>query len=151
MLFPEKEYTPHKRILLSIRGNYAKCNGKADKTLDGIPISLGQVQHRQIRQQWLRAVAQNDHSCYNRDQEQYIQQEGVGYTKAKFTDIADITKFQGHYSPLDTDQQMNSASSQQVKGDTIVKSNTPIHVMPIPQTQELSDPNDGPHYSTQIF
>ena len=47
-----------------------KCNGKAYKILDGLPISLGQVQYEQIRQQWPGAVAENDHSFYNRDQEQ---------------------------------------------------------------------------------
>ena len=26
----------------------------------------------------------------------------------------------------------------------------PIHVIPTPQTQELTDPNDGPHCLTQI-
>ena len=34
--------------------------------------------------------------------------------KANFTGIADITngEFHGHYSPIDTDQQINSASAQ---------------------------------------
>ena len=53
--------------------------------------------------------------------------------------------------PLDTDQQINSASSQQVKGETIEQSITPIHVMLIPQAQELTDPNDRPHCPMQIF
>ena len=73
--------------------------------------------------------------------------------KAKFTGIADITndEFQGHYSLIDTDQQVNSASGQQVKGETIEQSITPIHVMPTPQAQELTDPYDRPHWLMQIF
>ena len=54
-------------------------------------------------------------------------------------------------SMLDTVQQINSASGQQVKGEIIEQSITPIHVMLIPQAHELTDPNDGPHCPTQIF
>ena len=119
-----------------------KCNGNVNKILDGLPISLGQVQHEQIRQTWPRAIAENDHSCYDRDQEQCTQQKSVGHAKARFTGIANITngEFQGHYAPLDNDQQINSASGQQVKGETIVQSITSIHVMPTPQAQELNGP-----------
>ena len=53
--------------------------------------------------------------------------------------------------PLDIDQQINSAKSQQVKGEAKVQSITPIHVMLTPQAWELTDPNDGTHYLTQIF
>ena len=53
-------------------------------------------------------------------------------------------EFQGHYTPLDNDQQINSASGQQVKGETIIQSITPIHMMPTPQAQELMAPNDRP-------
>ena len=120
-----------------------KCNGNVNMILDGLPISLGQVQHEQVRQTWPRAIVENDHSCYDRDQEQCTQQNSVGHTKARFTGIANIINgdFQGHYAPLDNDQQINSASSQQVKGETIVQSITPIHVMPTPQGQELTAPN----------
>ena len=77
----------------------------------------------------------------------------VGHTKAKFTGIADIVngEFQGHYSPVDTVQQINSANGQQVKGEIIEQSITPIHVMPTPQAQELTDANDEPHCLMQIF
>ena len=46
-----------------------KCNGKVNKILDGEAISLGQVQHKPIRKQWPRVVADSNHSCYDRDQE----------------------------------------------------------------------------------
>ena len=52
--------------------------------LDQLSISLGQVQHEQIRQTWPRATAENDHSCYNRDQEQCTQ-NSVGHANARFT------------------------------------------------------------------
>ena len=57
-------------------------------------------------------VAESNHSCYVRDQEQNTQQKSVGHKKAKFTGIVDIVngEFQGHYSPIDTDQQINPAS-----------------------------------------
>ena len=42
-------------------------------------------------------------------------------------------EFQGHYAPLDTDQQTKSSYGQQVKGEAIVQSITPIHLMPTPQ------------------
>ena len=95
-----------------------KCNGKVNKILDGLPISLGEVQHKQIRHQWPGAVAENDHSCYNRDQDQCTQQKAVGYTKAKFTGIADIMngELQHHYSPLDIAWQINFSNGQQVRG-----------------------------------
>ena len=82
-------------------GNMQKCNGNTNKTLDGLSISLGQVQHNQIRQKWPRAIAENDHSCYDRDQEQCTQQKSVGHAKARFRGIADITdgEFQCHYAP----------------------------------------------------
>ena len=103
--------------------------------LDGSPMSLGQAQHEQIRQQWPRAIAENDHSCYDRDQDQCTQQKSVGQAKARFTGIADIIniEFQGHYTSLDTDQWINSANDQQVKGEAIVQSITPLHMMPTPQ------------------
>ena len=90
---------------------------------------------------------ENDHSCYDRDQEQCTQEKSMGHTKARFTDIANIIngEFQGHYTPLDNDQQINSANNQQAKGETIVQDITPIHVMPTPQTQELTAPSDGSH------
>ena len=64
--------------------------------------------------------------------------------KAKFTGIADIvnSKFQGQYLPINTVQQINTANGQQVKGEIIEQSITPIHVMPTPQAQELMDSND---------
>ena len=119
---PIRKILYYNRTLLSFRGKYAKINGKANKILDGLPISLGQVQHEQIRQQWAKAIAENDHSCYDRDQEHCTQQKSVGYTKAKLTGIADITnsEFQGHYSSLDTGQQINSTNGKQVKAEAIV-------------------------------
>ena len=53
-----------------------------------------------------------------------------------------MVSFQGHYAPLDNDQQINSASSQQAKEETILQCITLIYVMP---TQEFMAPNDGPH------
>ena len=127
--------------------NIKKCNGNVNKILDGLPVSLGQVQHEQIRQKRPRAVVENDHSCYNRDQEQCNQQKSVGHAKARFTGIVNVTnsEFQGHSVPLDNDQQINSASSEQVKGEATQQSITPFHVMPTFQAQELTAPNDGPH------
>ena len=97
-------------------------NGRMNKNLDGLPMSLGQVHHEQIRQQWPRAVVENDHLFYDRDQEQCTQQKYVGHTKARFTGIPDKVngEFQGHYAPLDTGQQINSPNGQQVKGNAIV-------------------------------
>ena len=114
-------------------------NGKASKVLDGLPICFGQVQHKQIRHQWPKSVATNNHLYYERDQEQNTQQKLVGYMKAKFTGIVDLTnsEFQGQYLPIDTDQQIHSASSQQVK-DIIEQSITAIHAMLNPQAQELN-------------
>ena len=68
--------------------------------------------------------------------------KSVGHAKARFMGIANITngEFQGHYAPLDNDQQMYSASSQQAKGETIVQSIMPIHVMPTPQAKVLMPP-----------
>ena len=37
-----------------------KCNGNANRVLDGLAISLGQVQHEQVRQTWPRAAVGND-------------------------------------------------------------------------------------------
>ena len=53
---------------------------------------------------------ENDHSCYDRYQEQCTQQKSEGHAKAGFTGIADITngEFQAHYAPFDNDQQINS-------------------------------------------
>ena len=123
------------------------------KILDGLPISLDQVQHNQIRHQWPKCVVKNDHLYYDRDQEQNTQQKVVEHVKTEFKGIADITNgnFQGQYSPIDTVQQINSASGQQVKGEIIEQSIIPIHVMPTPQAPELTHPNDGPHCLTQIF
>ena len=135
------------------KGNPHKHNGKTSKILDGLPISLGQVQHKQIRHKWPKSVAKHDHLYYDRDQEQSTQQKVVGHMKAKFTGIADKmnSEFQGHYSPIDTNQQINSTSGQQVKGEIIEQSIIPIHVMPTPQAQELTGPNEGPHCPIQIF
>ena len=65
----------------------------------------------------------------------------VWHAKERFTGIADmvICEFQGHYVPLGTDWQINSADI------------APIIVMPTPQDQELTALNDGAHYLTQIF
>ena len=95
----------------------------------------------------------NDHLYYDRDQGQNTQQKVVGHMKAKFTGIADIMndEFQGQYPPIDTVQQINSASSQQVKGEIIEQSITPIHVMLTPHAQELTGSNDRPHCLMQIF
>ena len=73
--------------------------------------------------------------------------------KAKFTGIADIAngEFQGQYSPINTVQQINTANGQQVKGEIIEQSITTIHVISTPQTQDLMDSNDGPHYQTQAL
>ena len=56
------------------------------------------------------------------------------HSKAKFLGIANIIKaeFQGHHAPCDTNQQGNSANSQQVKGEAMVQNITPIHVIPTP-------------------
>ena len=77
----------------------------------------------------------------------------VGHMKAKFTGITDIAngEFLGQYSPIDTVQQINSASGQQVKGEIIEQNIPPIHVMPTSQAQELTDPNDRPCYPMQVF
>ena len=144
---PHKKDTPHTREPhYPSEGNMQKCNGNTNRILGGLPISLGQVQHEQIRQTWPRAIVEKDHSCYDRDQEQCTQQKSVGHAKARFTHVANITngEFQSQYAPLDNDHQINSASGLQVKGETIVQSITPIHVMPTPQSQELTAPNDGP-------
>ena len=55
--------------------------------------------------------------------------------KAKFTGIADIadSEFRCQYSPIDIVQQINFAGGQQVKGEIIEQSFTPIHVMLTPQ------------------
>ena len=73
--------------------------------------------------------------------------------KAKFTSIADIAngEFQGQYSPIDTVQQINTANRQQVKGGIIEQSVTPIHMMPTPQAQKLTDSNDIPCCPIQTF
>ena len=77
----------------------------------------------------------------------------VGPMKAKVTGIADITnsEFWGQYSPIDIVQQISTANGQQVKGEIIEQSITPIHVMPTPQTQELTESSDGPYCPMQIF
>ena len=66
----------------------------------------------------------------------------MGHAKATFTGIANTTngEFQHHYAPLDNDQQINSESHQQVKGEAIVQSITTTHVMPTPQAQVLTAP-----------
>ena len=38
-----------------------------------------------------------------------------------------------------------------MKGEAIVQSIRLIHVMPTPQAQELTAPNGGPYYPTQVF
>ena len=89
---PHKKDTPPTREpYYPSEGNMQKCNGNANKILDGLPVSLGKVQHEQIRQTWPRAIAENDHSCYNRDQQQCTQQKSVEHATARFMDIADIT------------------------------------------------------------
>ena len=49
-------HCPHKRntkeSYYPSEGNTQKCNSKASKILGGLPMSLGQVQHKQIRHQW---------------------------------------------------------------------------------------------------
>ena len=81
-------------------------NGRANKNLDGLPVSLCQVQHKQIMQQCPRAVAENNHPCYDRDQAQCTQCKSVGHARARFTGVAVIihSGFQGHYAPLDNDE-----------------------------------------------
>ena len=149
----KKDTPPTRGSFCPSEGNMQIFNGRANKNLDGLPMSLGQIQHEQIRQQWPRVIAEKDHLCYNRGQEQCTNQKSVGHAKARITGIADMVngEFQGHYAPLDTDQQINSAKGQQVKGETKVQSITPIHVRPTLQARELTDPNYGPHYLTQIF
>ena len=111
----KKNTPPTREPYYPSEGNMQTFNGKANKILDGLLISLGQVQHKQIRQKWPRAIVENDHLCYTRDQEQCAQQKSVRHAKARFTGIANITngEFQGHYALLGTDQQINSANSQQ--------------------------------------
>ena len=77
----------------------------------------------------------------------------IGPMQAKFKGIADIvnSEFPGQYLPIDTVQQINTANGQQVKGEIIEQSITPIYMMPTPQTQELMDSNNGPHYLMQAF
>ena len=70
-----KIHLPQENPITLQREICKKCNGNANKILDGLPISVGQVQHGQTRQTWPRAVAENDHSCYDRDQEQCTQQK----------------------------------------------------------------------------
>ena len=77
----------------------------------------------------------------------------VGHMKAKFTGIADMAnaEFRGQYSPIDTDQQINTASGQQTKGEIVELSITPIHVMPTPQAQKVTESNDRLCCLTQAF
>ena len=103
---PHKKDTPTTREpFYPSEGNMQNINGRVNKNLDGLPMSLGQVQHEQIEQQCPTAIVENDHPCYNRDQEQCTQQKSEGHAKARFTGIADIinSEFQGYYEPLDTD------------------------------------------------
>ena len=88
---PHKKDTPPTREpFYPSEGNMQNFNGKVNKNTDGLPVSLGQVQHEQIRQQWPQAVVENDHLCYGRDQEQCTQQKSVGHSKARFKGIADM-------------------------------------------------------------
>ena len=115
---PHKKDTPPTREpFYPLEGNMQNFNGRAKKNLDGLPVRIGQVQHEQIRQQLPGAMAENDHLCYDRDQEQCTQ-----HAKARFTGVADMVngEYQDHYAPLDTDQQINSPNGQGVKGEAIV-------------------------------
>ena len=48
---PHKKNTPPTgEPYYPLEGNTQKCNGKMSKILDGLSISLGEIQHEQIRQ-----------------------------------------------------------------------------------------------------
>ena len=122
------------------------------KILDGLPMSLVQSQHEQMGHQWPNPVVKKlSLILWQRTRTEYPTKM-VGHIKAKFTGIADIanSEFQGQYTPIDTVQQINTANGQQVK-EIIEQSITPIHVMPTPQAQKLTDSNDRLYCPTQIF
>ena len=111
----------------SSRGNAQNHNSKIGKILDGLPMSIGQIQHEQIWHQWPNSMSKKDHLHYNGEPAQNIHHKMVRSMKAKFTDIVDIAngEFQGQYSPIGTVQQINTTNGQQVKGEVIEQSITP--------------------------
>ena len=52
----KKDIPPTRDPFYPSEGNMQNFNGRVNKKLDGLPMSLGQVQHEQIRQQWPRAM-----------------------------------------------------------------------------------------------
>ena len=49
----KKNTSPTREPYYPLEGNMQNFKGKVNKILDGLPISLGQVQHEQIRQNGL--------------------------------------------------------------------------------------------------
>ena len=89
-------------------------NGRMNKNIDGLPMSLGQVQNEQIRLQWPRSIVEIDHLCHEQRPRAMHQAKSVGHAKARFTGIAYMVNsaFQGHYTPLNIDQQITSVNGQ---------------------------------------
>ena len=57
-------HCPHKNTqepYYPLDGNTQECSSKVSKILDGLPMSLGQAQHKRRRNQWPNSVVKNNH------------------------------------------------------------------------------------------
>ena len=105
-------HCPHKKNTREhyypLEGNTQECNSKASMILNGLPVSLGQAQHKQIRHNGLILCKKWSLTPWQRSRTEYPT-EMVGHMKAEFTGIADIAniEFWGQYWPIDTVKQIN--------------------------------------------
>ena len=87
-------HCPHKKntgeLYYPLEGNIQEHISKMSKFLDGLPMSLGEAQHEQIRNQWPNSVVKNDYLYYGKEQDQNTEQKHIGHMNAKFASIADI-------------------------------------------------------------